>query len=95
MQLTPTDQGAKFSLAPKAALTVGRQPQFQLTSGKISRQHVELVCSDDGHSVTAKAYKKCEVKHGSTGAITLLQAGQCCQVRLHGPAGMQQGLHGH
>eukprot|EP00878_Enallax_costatus_P015250 GHUV01015968.1.p1 GENE.GHUV01015968.1~~GHUV01015968.1.p1 ORF type:complete len:808 (+),score=308.86 GHUV01015968.1:556-2979(+) len=80
MEFTPTDQGTKFLLAPNTALTVGRQPQFQLTSAKVSRQHVELVCSDDGHCVTAIAHKKFEVEHGSTGTLTAVQAGRRCQL---------------
>lgn len=82
MQLTPTDQGVAFHLAPSKAVTVGRQPQFQLTSARVSRQHVKLLCPADGNSVVVTAHKRIEVVRNSTGAATEVQAGQTLQVKL-------------
>lgn len=82
MQFVPTDQGSQFTLAPSTTITLGRQPQYHLTSAKVSRQHVELTCSADGQYVTAMARKRVEVKRLSTGAVVTVQAGQECQVTL-------------
>ena len=76
MDLVPIEQGVTVHIPYGEALLLGRQPAFQLTSPKVSRQHCTLTCSTaygGGPQVRIQAHKKLYISQYPAAKVNALE----------------------